>query len=96
MQSEAGRGKKLRCRLAGTADKQPAPLDSSLSLLYLRNVNGFKWNHKRIYRIYRELELKPPDQAAPSSNAQETSAVSCDENDRPELVNGLDVLPACR
>jgi putative transposase len=25
--------------------------------LYLRNVKGFKWNHKRIYRIYRELEL---------------------------------------
>jgi putative transposase len=26
--------------------------------LYLRNVKYFKWNHKRIYRIYRELELK--------------------------------------
>ncbi|WP_323018506.1 IS3 family transposase [Castellaniella sp.] len=24
---------------------------------YLRNVKGFGWNHKRIYRIYRELEL---------------------------------------
>ena len=24
---------------------------------YLRNVKGFAWNHKRIYRIYRELEL---------------------------------------
>ena len=24
---------------------------------YLRNVKGFTWNHKRIYRIYRELEL---------------------------------------
>jgi putative transposase len=23
----------------------------------LRNVQGFKWNHKRVYRIYRELEL---------------------------------------
>lgn len=28
-----------------------------LCFLYLRNVKGFKWNHKRIYRIYRELEL---------------------------------------
>lgn len=28
-----------------------------LCYLYLRNVKGFKWNHKRIYRIYRELEL---------------------------------------
>lgn len=28
-----------------------------LCYLYLRNIKGFKWNHKRIYRIYRELEL---------------------------------------
>lgn len=28
-----------------------------LCYLYLRNVKGFGWNHKRIYRIYCELEL---------------------------------------
>jgi hypothetical protein len=28
-----------------------------LCYLYLRNVKGFKWNHKRLYRIYNELEL---------------------------------------
>ena len=28
-----------------------------LCYLYLRNVRGFTWNHKCIYRIYRELEL---------------------------------------
>lgn len=28
-----------------------------LCFLYLRNVKCFKWNHKRVYRIYRELEL---------------------------------------
>lgn len=28
-----------------------------LCFLYLRNVKGFMWNHKRVYRIYRELEL---------------------------------------
>ena len=28
-----------------------------LCFLYLRNVKGCLWNHKRVYRIYRELEL---------------------------------------
>ena len=28
-----------------------------LCFLYLRNVKGFAWNHKRVYRIYRQLEL---------------------------------------
>lgn len=28
-----------------------------ICFLYLRNVQGFGWNHKRVYRIYRELEL---------------------------------------
>ena len=26
-------------------------------LCYLRNIKGYKFNHKRMYRIYRELEL---------------------------------------
>lgn len=28
-----------------------------LCYLYLRNVKGFQWNRKRIYRFYRELKL---------------------------------------
>ena len=28
-----------------------------LCFLYLRNVKGLKWNHKRVYRVYRQLEL---------------------------------------
>jgi putative transposase len=27
-----------------------------LCYLYLRNVKGFKWNHKRVHRIYKALE----------------------------------------
>ncbi len=28
-----------------------------LCFLYLRNEKSHRWNHKRVYRIYRELEL---------------------------------------
>ena len=28
-----------------------------LCILYLCNVKGYGWNYKRVYRIYRELEL---------------------------------------
>ena len=28
-----------------------------LCFQHLRNVKGFPWNHKRVYRIYRNLEL---------------------------------------
>ena len=28
-----------------------------LCFLYLGNVKGYDWNHKRVYRIYWELEL---------------------------------------
>ncbi len=28
-----------------------------LCFLYLRNIKGYGWNHTRVYRIYRELEV---------------------------------------
>lgn len=40
-----------------------------LCFLYLRNVQGYGWNHKRVYRIYRELELR----SGQSGGSSETS-----------------------
>lgn len=40
------------------------------SYLYLRNVKGFRPNHKRVYGIYRELEHKPEALAVPMSADQ--------------------------
>jgi hypothetical protein len=52
------RGKCCCGRLAGAPDQQAAQLGlRGLCFLCLRNVKGFKWNHKRVYRIDRELEL---------------------------------------
>tara|TARA_B100002052_G_scaffold283911_2_gene295301 strand:- start:5483 stop:5851 length:369 start_codon:yes stop_codon:yes gene_type:complete len=43
--------------LAAATDGHTLPLGFGLCFLYLRNVKGFGWNYKRMYRIYRELEL---------------------------------------
>ncbi len=54
---------KLFCQNEQIADwlvrltAQPAQLKPGLCYLFLRNVKGFVWNHKRVYRIYRLLEL---------------------------------------
>ena len=64
-----------------------------LCFLYLRNVKGFKWNHKRVYRIYRELELnlriKPT-----SSGAGEAAAAGRACTNQRDLVDVLHARPA--
>ena len=42
--------------MAAAVDTQPAELGFGLCYLYLRNVQDYL-NHKRVYRLYRELEL---------------------------------------
>jgi len=53
-----------------------------LCYLYLRNVKGFKWNHKRIYRIYKELELNLRIKPRKRLNREKPEALSV-----PEAIN---------
>ena len=55
---------KLRCEneeiadlLVGLTGARRRNWGFGLCFLYLRNIKGHRWNHKRVYRIYRELEL---------------------------------------
>jgi putative transposase len=61
-----------------------------LCFLYLRNVKGHGWNHKRVYRIYCERELnmrvKPKKRLKPEK--PEELAVP----DRPNTVWSMDFL----
>src|SRR5690606_22363976 len=67
-----------------------------LCFLHLRNVKGFGWNHKRVYRIYRELELESAHQAQEASGSGKAGAIGCAGNDQRQLVDGLHARPAQR
>ncbi len=49
--------------MADNANRKQKTLGVWPMFLYLRNVKGFTWNHKRVYRIYCELELNLKNQA---------------------------------
>lgn len=67
-----------------------------LCFLYLRNVRGFSWNHKRVYRIYREQELNLRIKPRKRADTRSTQAACCAQWTQPDLVAGLYARPACR
>jgi putative transposase len=60
-----------------------------LCFLYLRNVKGHRWNHKRVYWIYRELELNLQIKPRKRIIAREARATGGTSGDQPLLVDGL-------
>lgn len=58
-----------------------------LCFLYLRNVRGHRWNHKRVYGVYRELELNLRIKPRKRLRREKPDALAVPE--RPNLVYGL-------
>ena len=60
-----------------------------LCFLYLRNVKGFKWNHKRVYRIYCELELNLRIRPRKRLKRPKPDELAVPEAPQPHMVYGL-------
>ena len=58
--------------------------------LYLRNVQGHGWNHKRVYRIYRELELNL--RIKPRKRLQRDKPAVLAVPDNPNVVWSMDFM----
>ena len=61
-----------------------------LCYLYLRNVQGHPWNHKRVYRIYRELELNLRIKPRPRLKRDKPDELAVPE--APNLVWSMDFM----
>lgn len=57
---------------------------------YLRNVKGFKWNHKRVYRIYSELALNL--RIKPKRRLNRNTPEPLKEPTRPNQVWSIDFM----
>lgn len=60
-----------------------------LCFLYLRNVKGYRWNHKRVYRIYRELELNLRIRPRRRLKREKPGAACRTGGHKSSMVNGL-------
>ncbi|TBD81058.1 IS3 family transposase [Rhizobium ruizarguesonis] len=61
-----------------------------LCFLYLRNIRGHRWNHKRVYRIYRELELNL--RIKPRKRLKRDKPDALTVPDAPNLVWSMDFM----
>ena len=64
-----------------------------LCFLYLRNVKGHGWNHKRVYRIYRELELNM--RIKPKKRLKREKPEALAVPDQPNTVWSMDFMADC-
>ena len=58
--------------------------------LYLRNVRGHRWNHKRVYRIYRERERNLRIKPRKRLKRDKSDALAVPE--APNLIWSMDLL----
>ena len=64
-----------------------------LCFLYLRNVKGHGWNHKRVYRVYCELELNM--RIKPKKRLKREKPEELAVPDQPNTVWSMDFMADC-
>lgn len=87
-------------RLADLVDGFLSQLGLWGVFLHLHNVKGFDWNHKRVFRIYSELEQslstkhrkrlvreKPEELAVPDASISADLWIVCTSNWKMDAVN---------